>query len=184
MTGSYTNVGGNGVTIEDCENYGNINGTNCGGITGYLTVGEINILKCYNKGIINGSNCGGIAAPLLGINDPFGNNLGDKINIDDCYCNSLIPDTNSNGIISTIDQNIVQNINVNNCYTLNRNIASNTDPLLTITNSYEAMGTWNDTDASDNLVGGPIPPSLVGEVWTDPSGSTTDTPWQLTNNPE
>ena len=46
------------------------------------------------------------------------------------------------------------------------------------------MGTWNDNAASDNLVGGPVPPSLVGEVWTDPSPNTTDTPWILTKNLE
>jgi hypothetical protein len=185
ITGYLTNIGGNDLTIEDCENYGNINGTNCGGITGYLTVGEINILKCYNKGIINGSNCGGIAAPSLGIDDPYGNNLGNKINIDNCYSKSLITNTNSNGLIAPILGNVYQNINVNNCYTLNGAISSDSaNPLVTITNSYEPMGTWNDTDASDNLVGGPIPPSLVGEVWTDPSGTTTDTPWNLTNNPE
>ena len=145
----------------------------------------INILKCYNKGIINGSNCGGIAAPSLGIDDPYGNNLGNKINIDNCYSKSLITNTNSNGLIAPILGNVYQNINVNNCYTLNGAISSDSaNPLVTITNSYEPMGTWNDTDASDNLVGGPIPPSLVGEVWTDPSGTTTDTPWNLTNNPE
>jgi len=166
---------------------GDINGAFAGGIVGTFLNGTTTISNCFNTGDINDPFLGGgICGALAGV---FGSTDGDEIiNINNCYSKSLITGTDSNGIIAPINifgYTLKQNINVNNCYTLNGVISSDSaDPLLTITNSYEPMGTWNDTNASDNLVGGPIPPSLVGEVWTDPSGTTTDTPWILTQNLE
>jgi hypothetical protein len=184
-TGGITGYGVYNLSMEKCSNTGDITGDGAGGILGTAARGQTTISNCFNIGNVTGNESGGITGKGLGVYGGFSDII---FNINNCYSKSSVTGTNANGIIAPLEFNgfpSIQNINVNNCYTLNGIISSDsTNPLVTITNSYEPMGTWNDSVASSTLVGGPVPPSLVGEVWTDPSGTTTDTPWNLTNNPE
>ena len=151
------------TTIENCINYGNILNDYSAGIFGNFafmkTKGTNNISNCVNMGNISGNYSGGI------LYMPY------YCNISNCYSNGTINNTSTSCGITYFSNNstalndgywsqfiiadLTKKVNINNCYVLYGKIRCDQIDYpvdINITNSYEALGTWNTPTAKSSLL--------------------------------
>ena len=189
-TGSIANDGGgifgyfqssanNISSATKCFSTGTISGNGAGGIFGHSdsqanALISLTATNCFSTGLISGVNSGGIFGTSVNVATFTATN---------CYSigNGLPGDYGNGQIFGITGTNA--NINAINCYgagTSPNGICGNNysgNPL-TITNCYNANGTWSDTTANSNLTGTGGSLGVIGTKWT--SVLSANTPYKLT----
>ena len=189
-TGSIANDGGgifgyfqssanNISSATKCFSTGTISGNGAGGIFGHSdslanALISLTATNCFSTGLISGVNSGGIFGTSVNVATFTATN---------CYSigNGLPGDYGNGQIFGITGTNA--NINAINCYgagTSPNGICGNNysgNPL-TITNCYNANGTWSDTTANSNLTGTGGSLGVIGTTWT--SVLSANTPYKLT----
>jgi len=181
--GPYDSSANNTSSATKCFSTGNITGTQAGGIFAYINghVGEfpshiinISATNCFSTGLISSVNGGGIVGTAVD---------GGTYTATNCYStgNGLPGDYGNGQIFGITGSNA--NIYAINCYgagTSPNGICGNNysgNPL-TITNCYNANGSWSDTTANANLTGTGGSLGVIGTTWT--SVLSANTPYKLT----
>lgn len=200
-------LGGGGLAnISNCYSTGEISGPYAGGIVGNwfsgTTTDLCTIQNCYSTGDITGEKSGGIAGAQIGgeyysSSDPVTTN----IQIINCYSlgniytdttsppPSINDNTSAGGICGgSFGPQYSTNLTITNCYSNGTFSAGNgifaislsapISPYPVPESCYTSNGNWSNSLASIQLTGTPIPPSLIGIVWTSDGTS----PYTLTSN--
>ena len=179
------------IQISGCYSLGEISGDYSGGITGqyygYNSDKYFLIQNCYSTGNITSSGAGGICGGNVGLNDDNGSGSVPAIAIQNCYACGSISSEESGGILGGGQENVsytsTPTVSLTNCYSLYGSLIGSTLPILdsvTLTNTYEAMGSWSDTTADSKLTGEPSGINPVGTTWTS---LCVNTAYLLTGNP-
>ena len=171
-------------TIRNCWNSCTIGG---GSSAGFVGGSSNNILMeyCYNTGLIQSSQSAGMMnGPNTDCTIRYCYNLGriqnqtvaicgqgTRMTITGCYSVGVC---DSGGCFITTAN---QTASISNCYTLNGPLLSATQPNVTVTNCYQADGTWRDASANALLTGCPTGLFSPGTIWT--SVVTTNSPYLL-----
>jgi hypothetical protein len=178
------------VSILNCYSMGNITGIFSGGVCGtyfgYNTNNLCKISGCYSMGNITGTNSGGICGSQVGYNDNI--IYTPNVLIENCYTLGMILN-NSGSICGGTTEELYTNtpiVNIINCYTLYGPIVSPTlqiTPTQTNTFVESISNIWNDSNATNTLIGTPTYDSSgslvnpVGTTWIDIAPLNNTTPW-------